>query len=312
LTRARAETPYHRQARVHPGAQWKGSTVSALRSRLARVAVIAAVAVTVAGLAGCSSSSTGSSSGSSSSSGSLKTLTPGKLTIATGQPAYSPWVIDNKPQNGKGFESAVAYAVASKLGYAKKDVVWTRTTFDGAIAPGPKTFDLNLQQFSITAQRKKAVDFSSAYYTTSQAIVTTKSSPAASITTLSGLKSIKIGVAQGTTTYTLLQKDVGGSNVEVFNSDDDAVLALKSGQIDAVATDLPTAFYLASGQIKNGVVSGQFADTTGGDQFAFVLPKGSPNTKKVTAAVNAIRKDGELAAITKKWLSTSVNAPVFK
>jgi len=151
--------------------------VSSLRSRLARAASLAGVAAVVVALAACSSA-TASSSDSSASHG-LTTITSGKLTIATGEPAYSPWVIDNKPQNGKGFESAVAYAVAAKLGFAKKDVVWTRTGFDAAIAPGPKNFDLNLQQFSISAQRKKAVDFSSPYYTTSQAIVTSKSSPAA-------------------------------------------------------------------------------------------------------------------------------------
>jgi polar amino acid transport system substrate-binding protein len=277
--------------------------MSVSRSRV-RIAVVAAgVAVALAALTGCSSSS--------SSSG-VAPVTAGKLTIATGQPAYSPWVIDNKPQTGKGFEAAVAYAVAAKMGYAKKDVVWTRTTFDSAIAPGPKTFDLNIQQFSVTAQRKKAVDFSSSYYTTSQAIVTTKGTPAASITTLAGLKNVKIGVAEGTTTYALLQKDVPGGQIQVFNSNDDAVLALKSGQIDALATDLPTAFYLAESEVKNGVVSGQFSDTSGGDQFGIVLPKGSSLTKKVTSAVNAIRKDGQLASLTKKWLSTSVNVPVYK
>lgn len=281
--------------------------MSAPRSRRLLPAALAVGVALAIGLAGCSSSS----SGASADSHGLTTVTAGKLTIATGSPAYSPWVIDNKPQTGKGFEAAVAYAVAAKLGFPKKDVVWTRTGFDAAIAPGPKTFDFNLQQFTITNKRKKAVDFSAPYYTTSQAIVTTTTSPAASITTLSGLKNVKIGVAEGTTTYTLLQKDVGGSNIEVFNSNDDAVLALKSGQVDAIATDLPTAFYLADAEIKKGVVSGQFSDTSGGDQFGLLLPKNSPNTKKVSAAVVAITKDGELAAITKKWLSTTVNVPVF-
>lgn len=280
--------------------------MSVVASRLRRFIAIAGAGVLIVTLAACSSSS------SSTTTHGLQTTTDGKLTIATGQPAYSPWVIDNKPSNGKGFEAAVAYAVAAKLGFAKKDVVWTRTTFDSAIAPGPKTFDLNVQQFSITDKRKKAVDFSSSYYTTSQAIVTTEGSAAASVTTIAGLKAIKIGVAASTTTYTLLQKDVGGDNIQVFNSNDDAVLALKSGQIDAVATDLPTAFYLAGSEVKKGVVSGQFDDTTGGDEFGFVLPKDSPNTKKVTAALDAIKADGELASITKKWLSTDVDVPVFK
>ncbi len=281
-----------------------------LPSRLTRAISLVGATIAIVALAACSSSPSGSTS--SSSSQGLQTLTAGKLTIATGQPAYSPWVIDNKPENGQGFESAVAYAVAEKLGFAKKDVVWTRTTFDSAIAPGPKDFDLNIQQFSISDERKKAVDFSSPYYTTTQAIVTTKGSPAASVTTLDGLKKIKIGVATATTTYTLLKKEVGGNNIAVFNSNDDAVLALKTGQIDAVATDLPTAFYLADAQVDNGVVSGQFADNSGGDKFGIVLAKDSPLTAKVTSAVDALRTSGELDTITKKWLSTTVNVPVFK
>ena len=275
-------------------------------TRIARSLVVAGIAIGLVALGGCASTA---SAGTSPDG--LKTVTAGKLTIATGQPAYSPWVDDNKPQSGKGFEAAVAYAVAAKLGFAKKDVVWTRTTFDSAIAPGPKNFDLNLQQYTITDKRKKAVDFSSPYYQTTQALVAIKGSAADSAKTLSALKKIKIGVAAGTTTNTIVLKDVG-VQPEIFNSNDDAVLALKSGQVDAIAVDLPTAFYLAGAELKHGEILGQFADTTDGDQFGIVLAKGSSLTAKVSAAVDAIRKDGELAAITKKWLSTSVNVPIFK
>jgi polar amino acid transport system substrate-binding protein len=278
--------------------------VTSLRSRIARSLAVAGVAIAL--VAGCAStSSTGSSPHG------LKTITAGKLTIATGQPAYSPWVLDNKPQEGKGFESAVAYAVAAKLGFARKNVVWTRSTFDSAIAPGPKDFDLNIQQFTITSKRKQAVDFSSPYYQTTEALVATKGSAADGAKTIAALKKIKIGVAAGTTSYTIVVKDVG-VQPEVFNSNDDAVLALKTGQVDAIAVDLPTAFYLADAELKHGEILGQFAETTGGDQFGIVLAKGSSLTAKVSAAVDAIRKDGELAAITKKWLSTSVNVPIFK
>lgn len=279
--------------------------MSSLSSHFRRFALAAGVGVIMVALAACSSPATSTTHG-------LATVTAGKLTIATGQPAYSPWVIDDNPQNGQGFEAAVAYAVASKLGFATKDVVWIRSTFDSAIAPGAKDFDLNIQQFSITDERKKAVDFSASYYTTSQAIVTTSDSPAASVKGIDGLKALKIGVATSTTTLKLLQKIVGGSNLQVFNSNDDAVAALKSGQVDAVAVDLPTGFYLAGSEITKGVVSGQFSDTAGGEEFGIVLPKSSPNTTKVSAAIEAIRADGELAAITKKWLSTSVDVPVFK
>ena len=272
--------------------------------RLARVLTVAAVSAALFALSACSSTSTTTTHG-------LQTVTAGKLTIATGQPAYSPWVIDNKPQTGKGFEAAVAYAVAKQLGFSKSEVTWVRTGFDAAIAPGPKNFDFNLQQFSITDKRKKAVDFSSPYYTTTQAIVAYKDSPVASATTTAELKKYKIGVPAGTTSYDVLVKDVGGSPA-VYNSEDDAVEALKSKQVDAIAVDLPTAFYITSSQLKNATVVGQFSDTAGGDDYGLVLAKNSPETKKVTAAVDALRSNGTLAALQKKWLSDTVHVPTFK
>lgn len=272
-----------------------------LRPRTALIAAAVTAVAVVSALTGCSSSSTDSAG----------TVTSGKLTIATGQPAYSPWVEDNKPQSGKGFEAAVAYAVASKMGYKKSDVVWTRSTFDSAIAPGAKDWDLNIQQFSITSQRKKAVDFSAPYYTTTQAVVTTSKSKAANVTTIAGLKKLKVGVATGTTSLTVAQKELG-TTPQIFNSNDDAVLALKSGQIDALVTDLPTAFYISDAQLTGGKVIGQFPDDGSGDKFGIVLPKGSKLTPKVTKAIDELKSDGELASITKKWLSTAVDAPVLK
>jgi polar amino acid transport system substrate-binding protein len=239
------------------------------------------------------------------------TVTDGKLTIATGQPAYSPWVEDNKPQSGKGFESAVAYAVAKELGYAESDVVWKRSTFDSAIAPGPKDWDLNIQQFSIDAKRKKAVDMSTAYYTTTQAVVTTTGSKAADATTVSALKGDAIGVATGSTSIQSV-KDVLGITPQVFNSNDDAVLALQSGQIDAIVTDLPTAFYMASAQLDDGTVSAQFPADGKGDQFGFVLPKGSELTSKVDDALKSLEDDGTLQDLQTKWLSSETNTPVLK
>jgi len=284
------------------------------RARVRRTAAVAALAAaTVLSLAACAFA--GSSSGTATSAGpsaaALDTLTAGKLTIATGQPAYSPWVENDDPASKKGFEAAVAYAVAEKLGFTDSDVVWVRSTFDSAIAPGAKDWDLNIQQFSVTDERKKAVDFSSPYYTTTQAVVTTGSSKAASATSIADLKTDVIGVASGTTSYRVAAEKLGTDNLRVFNSNDDAVLALKSGQIDALVVDLPTAFYLAGAELDNGKVIGQFDDTTGGDQLAFVLPKGSPLTTAVTAAVDALQADGTLAALQKQWLADAVNAPVL-
>ncbi|MFL0389172.1 ABC transporter substrate-binding protein [Curtobacterium sp. 179-B 9B NHS] len=266
---------------------------------------LAVATATVAALALAACSAGGSSAGSDG------TVTDGKLTIATGQPAYSPWVEDDDPQSGKGFESAVAYAVAKEMGYATGDVVWKRSTFDSAIAPGPKDWDLNVQQFSIDAKRKKAVDMSTPYYTTTQAVVTTSGSKAAKDTTVAALKGDTIGVASGSTSISSV-KDVLGVTPQVFNSNDDAVLALKSGQIDAIVTDLPTAFYMAAAQLDDGTVSAQFPEDGSGDQFGFVLPKGSALTSKVDKALEALESDGTLADLQTKWLSSETNTPVLK
>lgn len=248
----------------------------------------------------------------SASEGSLKTVTPGKLTIATGEPAYSPWVENNDPASGKGFEAAVAYAVAGKLGFANADVVWVRSTFDAAVAPGAKDWDFNLQQFSITEERRNAVDFSSPYYTTAQAVVTLKGSPVAGATTVAELKGALLGAQTGTTSHRMLTETVAPTTApSVFNNSQDTVQALKGGQVDAIVVDLPTALYLVAAELDGGVVVGQFADTSGGDQFGLVLPKGSALTAAVTGAVDALRADGTLDSLTKTWLSETVNVPVL-
>lgn len=198
-------------------------------SSVARAAIaFGAVAMTMT-MAGCSNASDDASAAPSASSDAvqLDTVTPGKLTIATGEPAYEPWVLGDAPESGEGFEAAVAYAVAAELGFAPEDVVWVRSTFDSAIAPGPKDWDINLQQFSITDERKEAVDFSSAYYTTTQAVVTVEGSAVAGATSVEELTAGLIGVATGTTSYTVAVAQLGEDHVSVFNTNDDAVLALR-------------------------------------------------------------------------------------
>ncbi|QSR24212.1 amino acid ABC transporter substrate-binding protein [Nocardioides aromaticivorans] len=276
------------------------------RSTRILVALTAAAALS---LTACSSDD----SSSSAEDGELATLTPGKLTIATGDPSYSPWVEDDDPESGKGFEAAVAYAVAEELGFDKADVTWVRTTFDAAIAPGPKDFDFNLQQFSITDERKKGVDFSSPYYTTVPALVSVKGNKGADATDIAGVKDSLIGVATGTTTLKAVEDLVDPSqDVKIFNSNEDAVQALTSGQIDLLAVDLPTAFYLSSAELDDGVVVGQLDTTEGGDQFGLVLPKDSELTDAVTDAVDALREDGTLDQLAQEWLADAVDAPVLK
>ena len=285
--------------------------------RRSLIAVVPAVALL---LAACGSSTSSSSapvaSGSASATcapSSLTTLAPGKFTVATGAPAFSPWVIDDKPESGKGFESAVTYAVAKKLGYADADVVWTRTGFDEAIAPGPKKFDANIQQFTISADRKKAVDFSSGYYDLTQAVVTYKGSPIEKATSLAALKDAKLGAAVGTTSLDAITASIQPTTApKVYNNNDDAVAALKAKQIDGLVVDLPTAFYIAFGELDNGVLIGQLPNSADQkEQLGFLLAKGSTLTQCVTQAVDALRADGTLAQLQDQWLAASAGAPVL-
>ena len=269
---------------------------------------------------GCSESSSNTSAAAPSESAAasdectaanLQTLTPGTLTIATGEPAYSPWVLNDAPEKGEGFEAAVAYAVAKQLGFANEQVKWVRTTFDAAITPGPKTFDFNIQQYSITDERKKVVDFSSAYYFSNQSIVSYKGSKIEGVTTIADLKAkgAVLGAAVASTSLDTIEQQFG-LKAQVFNDNAAAVAALKNGQIDGLVVDLPTAFYLSAVEVPKGIIVGQVENRDSNDQGAgLLLAKDSPLTKCVTSAVDAIRASGELKTITDKWLATSAGAP---
>ena len=240
-------------------------------------------------------------------------VTDGKLTIGTGEPAYFPYVIDDAPESGEGFEAAIAYAVAEELGFAAEDVEWVRTTFDEAIQPGPKSFDINLQQYTITDERAESVDFSSPYYSTPQAVITIGSSPAAEATSLADLTGLLIGAATGTTSFTTIDEIIQPtSGAQAFNSNDDAKLALESGTIDAIVVDLPTAFYLTGVELTDGILIGQLpADAGISDEWGIVHAKDSALTSAVTDAVDALRDGGRLQEIADEWLGADAGAPVL-
>ncbi|MSW15086.1 MAG: transporter substrate-binding domain-containing protein, partial [Actinobacteria bacterium] len=189
-----------------------------------------------------------------------------------------------------------------------------RTSFDSAIAPGPKKFDFNIQQYSITADRAKVVDFSTSYYKSNQAIVTYKGSKLDGVKSIADVKSKKatIGAAVSSTSLDAVEK-VLGVKPQVFNDNAAAVTALKNKQIDGLVVDLPTAFYLSAVEVPNGVIAGQFANVDKADKGAgLLLAKKSPITGCVTKALEAVRSSGELAKITTKWLTASAGAPLLK
>ena len=252
----------------------------------------------------------------------LDTVSDGKLTIGTDNPAYPPWFGGgspkgskwqiNDPSTGKGFESAVAYAVAKQLGFPKSQVEWTYVPFNRAYSPGKKSFDFDINQISITPARAKVVDFSSPYYDVNQAIVVLKGKPIARAKSVAALQKYKLAAQLGTTSYDFIKNTIKPSqSPSVFPQNAAAIQALKNGQIDGIVVDLPTAFYVTAVQVENGTILGQFAATSG-EHFGMVLAKGSALTSCVDKAIAALKANGSLQRIQRQWLAKATGAPILK
>ncbi len=288
---------------------------------------LAALAAASLALAGCGSSSSGGSTattgnptGTAQTSaiagcapGTLQTVSPGNITIGVDQPVYPPWFNDNNtPIDGNGFESAVDLAIAKELGYTTSQIKVKRITFTQAIGPGARSFDFDLDEFTINAGREKAVDFSTPYYNVAEAVVAMKGTKAASVTTFAGLQSLKLGAQSGSTDQQTISDVIKPSGSAFFGSNALAVQALKNGQIDGLVVDLPTAFYITSAQVKGSVIVGQLAPGPNPEQFGALLAKDSPLTSCVSKAVQALQASGQLAAIQQKWLAQEGDAPVLQ
>jgi polar amino acid transport system substrate-binding protein len=274
------------------------------------VALFSAAALIVVGC-GSSSDSGDSTTATGCKPDELQTHTSGKLTVATDKPAYPPYFQDNDPTNGKGFESAVAYAIADQLGFSPSEVDWVVEPFNASYAPGPKDFDFDVNEISITPARAKQVDFSSPYYEANQAVVALKGSDAASATSLSDLSGTTIGVQIGTTSLDAVNGEIQPSaEPRVYNNSNDVVTALKQDQVQAVVVDLPTALYLTSVQVPDASVVGQFS-APGGDKWGALLDKDSSLTPCVSDAIDALRSSGELDRINERWMSQAAGAPTL-
>ena len=281
------------------------------RKTIRRLTAAALTTVTLMAGVACGSSSSNSGQSAAKQDVTQQTIKPGTLTIATGDPAYAPYVQDNKPESGKGYEAAVAYAVAEKMGFDKAHVTWTRTTFDAAIAPGSKDYDLNIQQFSITPERRQAVDFTPSYYNSTQSLVVRSNSPYASATSLTQIKDAKIGAMVGSTSYEMAHKLVK-PDIDTFNDDVASSQALDANQIDALVVDTPSAVTMVdSGQVKNAKILGQIKGSQDPEGMGIVLPKGSKLTSAASKAVTTLKKDGTLDKLQKQWLHVYTSLPTL-
>ena len=242
----------------------------------------------------------------------LTTVNPGMLTVGTDTPAYPPYFSDDDPTNGEGFESAIAYAVGSQLGFAPMDVKWEVVPFNTSYAPGNKNFDFDINQISITPERAEVVDFSDGYYTVNQAVVAFNDSPIAGATTITELTGAKLGAQVGTTSLSFVTQVVQPTDEPyVFNNTNDAKSALQNGQIDGIIVDLPTAYYLTAAEFNNSKIVGQFQAAAGGEEFGLLFQEGNPLVNCVNKALTTLKDSGELQEIQDAWLA-GTSAPYFK
>jgi polar amino acid transport system substrate-binding protein len=294
-----------------------------MRKRITLILLSVAVLAATAAVSQSAARPTASAAAlASCATGDLNLVTDGQLTIGTDNPAYPPWFSGgsksswkiNDPATGKGYESAVAYAIAKKLGFARSAVKWTYVPFNKAFAPGPKKFDFDINQISITPARAKVVSFSDSYYDVNQAIVVKKGTKIAAIRSIKGLKQFKLGAQLGTTSYAFIASTIKPSQKPaVFPSNAGAVLALKNKQIDGLVVDLPTAFYVTAVQVPGSKILGQFENKgKATDRFGVALAKGNSLTACVNKAIGSLRADGTLKRLQQLWLAKATGAPILK
>jgi len=279
-----------------------------------RVALAAAAAAAAAGLAACGSSAAPTASGTASCTYveiQSHLYLHGVLTVATDKPAYPPWFDNNNPSNGKGYESAVAYAVARQLGFKPAQVHWAYEPFDASYAPGPKKFDFDVNEVSYTAQRATAVSFSSSYYDVQQSLVALKGSPIATSHSPAQLKTYVYGDQIGTTSLAFITNNIQPTNQpKVFNTLNDVKQALQTHQIAALVTDTPTAQYISSSQIPGSVMVAQFPST--GEHYGLLFAKGNPLVGCVNKAIATLKSNGTLASLQQKYLQLYLSVPTIQ
>jgi len=237
--------------------------------------------------------------------------TKGVLTVATDNPVFTPWFVKNKPSNGQGYESAVAYAIAAQLGFTKSQVVWVTEPFSSSYAPGPKKFDFDINEVSYTPQRAQAVTFSNSYYDVQQAIVALKGSPIVAHHTPADLKKYVYGDQVGTTGLTYITNDIQPTaQPKVFDTLSEVSAALEAHRIDALITDTPTAQYMASAQLKHAVLVAQFPSV--GEHYGLLFHLGNPLVNCVNKTIATLKANGTLQQLQQKYLQIYLTFPTVQ
>jgi polar amino acid transport system substrate-binding protein len=290
------------------------------KALIASLVLAAAAALVVAAAAtGARSGAAGGTAIPGCAKGSLKTLLGGTLTVGADNPAFPPWFGGDAkkpwevsdPYSGKGYESAVVYAIASQLGFKRGEVVWTYVPFNNSYRPGKKPFDFYITQVSYTPERAKSVDFSRAYYFVNQSVVARKGSAIAKVKSIAGLRPFRLGAQVGTTSYSYIVKHIRPRSVSVYDDNDKAIQALNAGQIDGIVVDLPTAFYVVAVQLDDGVIVGKLPTKGTKERFGLVFQKGSPLRRCVDRAIGNLWSNGTIKRLQNQYLAKA-GAPDLK
>ncbi len=227
---------------------------------------------------------------------------PGKLTVATGEPVYPPWMMDDNPGGGEGFENGIVYALAEELGFAREDVVWVRQTFDQGIAPGKKQYDFNIQQYSITEERRNFVDFSIDYYMPEKAVVALPESDISMARSFEDLEKVRWGATIGTTDMDYIENTIGVEDIAVYNDQISTFQALLAGQIDATVISLPTALYVTAVHIPEATVAAILPHDDNDLGFGLIFEKDNPLVEWINEGLKAVIAKGVVADLTAEYL----------
>lgn len=283
--------------------------LAALASALALTATATGSRNSAAAIAGCAKDG-------------LNLLDDGQLTIGADNPAFPPWFGGSEktkpwkisdPYSGKGYEPAVTYAIARKLGFAKGQVEWVPVPFNNSFRPGKKNFDFYVTQVSYLPARTKNISFSSAYYFVQQAVVGIKGTPIAKARSIAGLRKYKLGAQVGTTSYATITNQIKPTtDTSVFDSNNDAVTALKNKQIDGLVVDFPSTGYITGVQVTTAKVIGRFEPKGSKEYFGLVFQKGNPLVACVNKAISQLRRDGTLTRLERVWLAQAGSAPILR
>ena len=275
---------------------------------------LVAVLVLVGAACGSSDDTTSGDAGDNVACGveDLALKSAGTLTVATGEPVFPPWMEDDDPTNGQGFESAVVYALATEMGIS--NVEWVRTDFDSAIAGGEKDYDFNIQQYSITAERDEIVDFSRPYYSAKQALVAFSAGIVPANATIADLKGLRFGAAIGTTSLGYIDDVIKPTTAAaVYDDNVDAKSALEAGQIDVLVFDLPSAYYITAVEIEGSEIVGILPGLDNApEELGLLFEEGSDLVACVNKALDALDANGTLGKIETQWLNQAGDITVIK